>query len=153
MTEKVVIGTAEIMSLLPHRYPFLLVDKIIHLVDYEECTGIKCVTFNEPQFQGHFPGHPIMPGVMLVESMAQVASMMALIPEKRKGRNFEDSVVYLMSFSEVKFRKPVVPGDVTEIVTKKIQSRGNIWKFKGEVKVKGVVHAEATFNAFLMENK
>ena len=151
MKKECIADIVEIMDILPHRYPFLLVDKIIELVDYEKCVGIKCVSFNEPQFQGHFPGHPIMPGIMLVEAMAQVASLMALIPERRSGETFDDKVVYFMSLEEAKFRKPVVPGDVLEIVTEKIQHRGNIWKFKGTVLVDGVVHADAKFTALLKD--
>ena len=151
MTKTCIADVVKIMEILPHRYPFLLVDKIIELVDYEKCVGIKCVSFNEPQFQGHFPGHPIMPGVMLVEAMAQVASLMALMPERNNGETFDDKVVYFMSLEEAKFRKPVLPGSVLEIVTEKVQRRGDIWKFKGKIFVDGVLHADAKFTAVLMD--
>ncbi len=151
MKKKCVADTIEIMDVLPHRYPFLLVDKVIELVDYEKCVGIKCVSFNEPQFQGHFPQNPIMPGVMLIEAIVQVASLMALIPKSRNGDEFKDNLVYFLSLDEAKFRKPVVPGDVLEIVTEKIHSRGNVWKFKGKVFVDGILHAEAKFTSLMKE--
>lgn len=147
----VIADVNQISEVLPHRYPFLLVDKIVELEDYKTCVGIKCVTFNEPQFQGHFPGHPIMPGVMLVESMAQVASLMALIPYKRQGVGFGDKVVYFVSLEEAKFRRPVLPGDVLRIETEKLHSRGDMWKFYGKIIVDGKVHAEAKFTAILKD--
>ncbi len=147
----VIADITEINKILPHRYPFLLVDKVIELEDFTSCVGIKCVTFNEPHFQGHFPDHPIMPGVMLVESMAQVASLMALIPHKRQGIGFADKVVYFVSLEEVKFRRPVLPGDVLRIETEKIHSRGDIWKFSGKIIVDGKLHAEAKFTAILKD--
>ena len=148
---KEIMSLVDIMNLLPHRYPFLLVDKIIEIDDYKSCVGIKNVTYNEPQFQGHFPGHPIMPGVMLVESMAQVASLMALIPESKKGIDLDNKVIYFMSIDEVKFRKPVVPGDCLRIETKKIKSRGGIWKFSGRVLVGEDICTEAVFTACLTD--
>ncbi|MGB1360724.1 MAG: 3-hydroxyacyl-ACP dehydratase FabZ [Alphaproteobacteria bacterium] len=144
---EVIADLVEISKILPHRYPFLLVDKIIEIEEYESCVGIKNVTYNEPQFQGHFPGHPIMPGVMLVEAMAQVASLMALLPESKKGLSMDDKVIYFMSIDEVKFRRPVVPGDTLRIETKKIQTRGNIWSFYGRVLVDDKVCTEAKFKA------
>ncbi len=147
----VIADITEITKILPHRYPFLLVDKIIEIEEYQSCVGIKCVSFNEPQFQGHFPDHPIMPGVMLVESMAQVASLMALIPYKREGVGFNDKVVYFVSLEDAKFRRPVLPGDVLRIETKKVQSRGDVWKFSGKVLVEGKIHAEAKFTAILKD--
>ena len=149
---EVIADINDIMKLLPHRYPFLLVDKVIELTDYEKCVGIKNVTYNESQFQGHFPNHPIMPGVMLVEAMAQVASLMTLIPENKKGLNMDDKVIYFMSIDEVKFRKPVIPGDSLRIETEKIQSRGGIWKFYGRVMVDDKVCTEAKFKACLVDN-
>ncbi len=148
---KEIANLVDIMNLLPHRYPFLLVDKIIEIEDYKSCVGIKNVTCNEPQFQGHFPGHPIMPGVMLVESMAQVASLMTLIPESKTGMNMDDKVIYFMSIDEVKFRKPVVPGDCLRIETEKVKSRGRIWKFSGRILVDGNICTEAIFTACLAD--
>ena len=143
------IDAKEILDLIPHRYPFLLVDRIEEIVINQSCIGVKNITINEPFFPGHFPGHPIMPGVMLIEAMAQTASLMAMIPESRTGVNFDDNVVYFTSVDEAKFRKPVVPGDTLRIETTKIQRRGMIWKFQGKIFVDGVLHAEAKFTAML----
>ena len=120
---KEIINLVDIMNLLPHRYPFLLVDKIIEIDDYKSCVGIKNVTYNEPQFQGHFPGHPIMPGVMLVESMAQVASLMTLLPESKKGIDLDNKVISFMSLDCVTCRHPVVPVACLRNATKNINSR------------------------------
>lgn len=141
----------QIIDVLPHRYPFLLVDKVVELQDNQFCAGIKNVSFNEPQFQGHFPDHPIMPGVMLVEAMAQVATLMKLLPLKRAGEPIHKKVVYFMSFDDAKFRHPVVPGDILRIETEKIHSRKDMWKSYGKVIVNDKVYAEAKLNATLRD--
>src|SRR3989304_9769593 len=131
---------ADILKLLPHRYPFLMVDRIIDMDGDRSATGIKNVTANEPYFQGHFPGSPVMPGVLLIEGMAQTAGALCI------GANFADwagKAVYFMSIDKAKFRKPVVPGDVIEHHMKKLKNRGNIWKYWGESRVAGVKVAEA----------
>jgi 3-hydroxyacyl-[acyl-carrier-protein] dehydratase len=136
---------ARILTLLPHRYPFLLVDRILDMRGDESCVGIKNVTANEPQFQGHFPGRPIMPGVLLIEGMAQTAGALCVtsLPQVPK-------VVYFITIDKVKFRKPVVPGDVVEFHMRKLKRRGNMWWFRGEAKVAGALVAEAELGAVLV---
>ena len=142
------IDINRIMQLIPHRYPFLLIDRIVELVPDVRAVGIKNVTYNEPFFQGHFPGHPIMPGVLIVEAMAQTAAVMVMETLKRTA---EGVVVYFMSIDEARFRKPVVPGDSVHIHVEKQRQRGNVWKFRGEAKVGDVLMAEAVFTAMIME--
>jgi 3-hydroxyacyl-[acyl-carrier-protein] dehydratase len=138
-----------IMAALPHRYPFLMIDRIVELVANESATGIKCVTVNEPHFQGHFPAKPIMPGVLMIEAMAQTAAVLVLESGKLDP---EGKLVYFMSINEARFRRPVVPGDVLRIEVKKVRNRGNVWKFQGKAKVEGRTVAEATYSAMLVEN-
>jgi len=133
----------EIMQHLPHRYPFLLVDRIIDLQPGESITGIKNVTFNEPFFQGHFPGQPIMPGVLIIEAMAQVAGIAAF------SSGMEGKAVYFMSIEKAKFRRPVVPGDQLRLEIKVLQQRGNVWKFSGAATVDGKLASEADFTAMV----
>lgn len=133
----------EIMQYLPHRYPFLLVDRIIDLQPGKSITGIKNVTFNEPFFQGHFPGQPIMPGVLIVEAMAQVAGIAAF------NSGMEGKGVYFMSIEKAKFRRPVVPGDQLRLEIKILQQRGNVWKFSGAATVEGKLASEADFTAMV----
>jgi 3-hydroxyacyl-[acyl-carrier-protein] dehydratase len=141
------IGIQKIMHLLPHRYPFLLVDKIVDIRGSEFCIGIKNVTYNEPQFQGHFPGEPIMPGVMIIEGMAQAAGCAALVSS---GEGKPAKLVYFMTVDKARFRKPVVPGDVLEYHMTRINRRKNMWWFKGEAKVGGVICAEAELGAMIV---
>jgi 3-hydroxyacyl-[acyl-carrier-protein] dehydratase len=138
-----------IMAALPHRYPFLMIDRIVELVANESATGIKCVTVNEPHFQGHFPEKPIMPGVLMIEAMAQTAAVLVLESGKLDP---EGKLVYFMSISEARFRRPVVPGDVLRIEVKKIRNRGNVWKFEGKAKVDQRTVAEARYSAMLVDN-
>jgi len=145
---KTTLGTAdimEIMKLLPHRYPFLLVDKIIEIDGDDSAIGIKNVTANEPQFMGHFPGNPIMPGVLLIEAMAQTAG--AICARKVVG---ETSLVYFMTIDNARFRKPVVPGDRVEFHVVKQKQRGNIWKFHCDAMVDGQKVAEADVGAMMV---
>jgi 3-hydroxyacyl-[acyl-carrier-protein] dehydratase len=137
----------KIMHLLPHRYPFLLVDKIIEIKGAQSCIGIKNVTYNEPQFQGHFPGQPILPGVMIIEGMAQAAGCAALVSG---GAGERAKMVYFMTVDKAKFRKPVVPGDVLEYHMSLINRRKNMWWFKGVAKVAGTVCAEAELGAMII---
>jgi 3-hydroxyacyl-[acyl-carrier-protein] dehydratase len=137
----------KILELLPHRYPFLLVDKIIEMKGDESCIGIKNVTFNEPQFNGHFPGQPVMPGVMLIEGMAQTAGAMCVASKLGKAR---PKIVYFMTIEKAKFRKPVVPGDVVEYHMTKLKHRANMWWYRGEAKVGGKIACEAEVSAMLV---
>jgi len=138
-----------IMDVLPHRYPFLLVDRIIEVEGQERIVGIKNVTINEPFFQGHFPGHPIMPGVLIIEAMAQVGGM--LLMSHFEGQDISDKVVYFMSLDNVKFRRPVVPGDQIRFELEMVQFRGKTCKMKGVGYVDGQVVAEAEMMAMVTE--
>lgn len=137
----------EIMQHLPHRYPFLLVDRIIDIHPGKDITGIKNVTFNEPFFQGHFPGQPIMPGVLIIEAMAQVAGIAAF------SSGMEGKAVYFMSIEKAKFRRPVVPGDQLRLEIKVLQQRGNVWKFSGAATVDGKLVSEADFTAMVTDKE
>ncbi len=143
------LDIARIMDTLPHRYPFLLVDRIIEVEGQQRIVGIKNVTINEPFFQGHFPGHPVMPGVLIIEAMAQVGGM--LLMSYFEGQNVEDKVVYFMSLDNVKFRRPVVPGDQIRFELEMIQFRGKTCKMKGVGYVDGQMVAEAEMMATVVE--
>ncbi|MBI4655055.1 MAG: 3-hydroxyacyl-ACP dehydratase FabZ [Nitrospirae bacterium] len=141
------MSTREIQKILPHRYPFLLIDKIIELEPGVKAVGIKNVTINEPFFQGHFPNFPIMPGVLIIEAMAQVAGVLAF----RSGA--EGNSVYFMSIEKAKFRKPVFPGDQLRFEIKVIQVRNNIWRLSGGAFVDGKLVSEAEFTAMVSERE
>jgi len=143
-----VIDVNAIMKMIPHRYPMLLIDRIIDVIKGESCTGIKNVTANEPCFQGHFPGHPIMPGVLIIEAMAQTSA--TLVVHSLDGVSCDTHVVYFMTVENAHFRKPVVPGDRLYINVKKERQRGQVWKFRGEAFVDGVLVAEAIYTAMLV---
>ena len=144
------INIEEIIKLIPHRYPLLLLDKVIAMEKNKSVTGVKNVTFNEPHFAGHFPEKPIMPGVLIVEAMAQTSAIMVA---KSSDFNPEDKLVYFMSINNVKFRKPVVPGDVLELHIEVVKNRGAVWMFKGNAIVEGVKVAEAEFRAMMIDKK
>ena len=133
----------DIMKKLPHRYPFLLVDRIIAMEANVSITGVKNVTINEPFFQGHFPGQPIMPGVLIIEAMAQVGGVLAF------STGTDAKSVFFMSIEKAKFRKPVVPGDQMKMELRVVQQRGNVWKLSGVARVDDKVVAEADFTAML----
>ena len=137
------LNNNEIRKLLPHRYPFLLVDKILDIDPKVKATGLKNVTFNEPFFQGHFPDNPIMPGVLIVEAMAQVSGILAF----KSGA--EGNAVYFMSIEKAKFRRPVVPGDQLRFEVSILQQRNKVWKFSGQTFVDDKVVAEAEFTAMV----
>jgi 3-hydroxyacyl-[acyl-carrier-protein] dehydratase len=142
-----VMTVQEIEKFLPHRHPFLLVDRIVELEPGKRVVGVKCVTANENFFVGHFPGHPVMPGVLILEALAQCSAIMALKsmpPEKRAGK-----VIYFMSIDGARFRKPVVPGDRLELHCEMLRSKASLMKTKGEAKVDGQVVAEGEFMAML----
>ena len=137
-----------VMEMIPHRYPILLVDRILEFEPGERAVGLKNVTFNEPHFQGHFPQFPVMPGVLIVEAMAQTSACLVV---KTLGEEALGKLVYFMSIEEAKFRKPVTPGDALHIHVQKIQNRRNVWKFSGKAIVDDQVCAEAVFSAMLMD--
>ena len=141
------MDSAQIMRLLPHRYPMLLVDRVIEVVRGERIVGIKNVTVNEPFFQGHFPGHPIMPGVLLVEAMAQVGGLLLL----DEIEDPEEKVLYFMTMDRVKFRRPVTPGDTVTLEAEVLQLRGEVCKMRGQASVQGNIAAEAEFKARIMD--
>ena len=142
-----VLNTLDIMKLLPHRYPFLLVDRITEFEDGKRIVGVKNVTINEPFFQGHFPGHPIMPGVLILESMAQVGGIYAYLA-KKVGDN---QVTYFLGIDKAKFRKPVLPGDVLQLDLELLKTRRGIYCFKGKALVDGKLVAEAELKATFMD--
>jgi len=137
-----------IMELLPHRYPFLLVDKIRDMVGDQSAVGIKNVTINEPFFQGHFPKYPVMPGVLIIEALAQTAGALCV---NNSGHTNIPHIVYFMGIDKAKFRKPVVPGDQLHLHVSKLRSRGPVWRFYGEARVNDQVVAEAEISAMIVD--
>lgn len=135
-----------VLELLPHRYPMLMIDRIIEMNKDESAIGIKNVTNNEPFFQGHFPGHPVMPGVLIVEAMAQTAGALVI---NHLGTSGSNQLVYFMTVDRARFRKPVVPGDVLHVHVTKLQSRGTVWKYRGEGRVNGQLVAECELGAMI----
>ena len=140
----------QIQKLIPHRYPFLMIDRAVNIVEGKSILGIKNVTMNEPFFVGHFPNHPVMPGVLIVEAMAQAAAVLVV---HTMGESAHGKVVYFMSVEEAKFRRPVTPGDVLMFHCETQRSRGNVWKFSGIAMVDGVRVAEAVYSAMIMDEK
>jgi 3-hydroxyacyl-[acyl-carrier-protein] dehydratase len=142
------LNIKDIQKLLPHRYPFLLVDRIIEMEPGIRALGIKNVTINEGFFQGHFPEQPIMPGVLIIEALAQVAGVLAFCSEASEGRS-----VYFMSIEKAKFRRPVLPGDQLKLEVKILQRRGNVWKFSGSAVVEQKLATEAEFTAMVTDKE
>jgi 3-hydroxyacyl-[acyl-carrier-protein] dehydratase len=145
------LGTADtrrVQQLLPHRYPFLLVDRIIDMKGDESAVGIKSVSVNEPFFQGHFPDFPVMPGVLIIEGIAQTAGALCV---HHLNASYKPQLVYFMGIDRAKFRKPVLPGDQLHYHVKKIRARGRAWRFYGEAKVNGQVVAEAEVSAMILD--
>ncbi len=142
--------SARIMRAIPHRYPFLMIDRVVDVVRDRSAIGIKNVSVNEPFFEGHFPQHKVMPGVLIIESMAQTAAVLVVetLGEAAAGR-----VVYFMSIERAKFRRPVVPGDQLRIHVDKERNRGNVWKFHAIARVDGSEVAEATYAAMIMDRQ
>ncbi|WP_439648310.1 3-hydroxyacyl-ACP dehydratase FabZ [Acuticoccus kalidii] len=153
MTEaKRTVETVEIrdvLKYLPHRYPFLMIDRVIDIDQDNFGIGIKNVTINEPQFQGHFPTEPVMPGVLLIEGMAQTAGVLCVLAQ---GQDESPKLVYFMTIDKAKFRKPVVPGDVVAYHMTKERQRGNIWRFHGEAIVRDQVVAQADVSAMIVRD-
>jgi 3-hydroxyacyl-[acyl-carrier-protein] dehydratase len=140
------VDIADIMRLIPHRYPFLLVDRVIAIRGDDSAIGIKNVTINEPQFQGHFPGNPVFPGVLLIEGMAQTAGVICM---HALGKRAEGAAVYFLTIDKAKFRKRVLPGDTVEYHVTKTARRKNMWWYRGEAKVGGQIAAEAEVGAMI----
>jgi 3-hydroxyacyl-[acyl-carrier-protein] dehydratase len=156
MTEQQLQSTAiesidilQIMQMIPHRYPFLMIDRVIDLRVDEGAVGVKNVSINEPHFQGHFPRQPVMPGVLIIEAMAQTAAV--LVVETLEGAA-AGKLVYFMTIEEARFRRPVFPGDTLKVHVTKLRNRRNAWKFRGEARVEGTLMAEATFSAMIMDD-
>ncbi len=142
------IDIAGIMHAIPHRHPFLMIDRVVEVVPNASAIGVKNVSVNESYFQGHFPHHPVMPGVLIIESMAQTAAVLVV---ETLGPGARGKVVYFMSVEQAKFRRPVVPGDQLRIHVVKQRSRGNVWKFHAIARVDGTSVAEATYAAMIMD--
>jgi 3-hydroxyacyl-[acyl-carrier-protein] dehydratase len=142
------LDIARIMHAIPHRFPMLMIDRMEDIVLAESAVGIKNVSVNEPYFQGHFPNHPIMPGVMIIEAMAQTSAVLVV---ETLGPQAAGKLVYFMSIESAKFRRPVVPGDQLRIHVSKLRSRGNVWKFNGVARVDGVSVAEAVYAAMILD--
>ena len=137
-----------IQQMIPHRYPFLMIDKVVDIVPNASAVGIKNVSINEPYFAGHFPQRPVMPGVLIIEAMAQTAAVLVV---QTLGRGAEGKLVYFMSVDNARFRRPVLPGDTLHVRVSKQRNRGTVWKFAGEALVEGRLAAEATYTAMLMD--
>ena len=144
-----VIEIGRIMEMIPHRYPFLMIDRIIETVPDSNATAVKNVTIDEPFFQGHFPSHPVMPGVLIIEAMAQTAAVLVV---HTLGEKSEGKLVYFTSIETARFRKPVTPGDSLRIHVQKERNRGGLWKFSGKAVVDGAVVAESTFSAMILDD-
>lgn len=144
---KETIDINQIMSMIPHRYPFLLIDRVTDFILNESIVGIKNITINEPQFTGHFPKRPIMPGVLIIEAMAQLSAVLVAM----SMNSTEDKEVYFMSIEESKFRKVVEPGDSLLMRASIVQNRGAVWKFKATAETEGKIAAEARFTAMVKD--
>lgn len=143
-----IIEIDRIQRMIPHRFPMLMIDRVVDMVPDERATGIKNVSINEWYFQGHFPSEPVMPGVFIIEAMAQTAAVLVVAT---LGPDREGSLVYFMSIDQARFRRPVVPGDQLHVLVEKQRRRGNVWKFTGTATVNGLVMAEATYAAMIRD--
>lgn len=146
---KIVLDINQIMQMLPHRYPMLMVDKVIEISD-NSLVAVKNITINEGVFSGHFPGHPVFPGVLIIEAMAQAAGVYVI---HKKNIDPQKNVVYFMSIEDAAFRKPVLPGDSMHLHIEILKNRGKIWKMQGEAKVDGVRVANAIFSAMIVDKQ
>src|SRR5438105_12471872 len=143
------VDVQRIMEMIPHRHPFLMIDKVVDMVANERATGVKNVSINEGYFQGHFPARPVMPGVLIIEAMAQTAAVLVV---HTLGPEAEGKLVYFMSVDHARFRQPVVPGDCLHVRVTKQRHRGNGWKFEGRAEVRGQLMAEAVFAAMILSD-
>ena len=143
------VDVQRIMEMIPHRHPFLMIDKVVDMVANERATGIKSVSINESFFQGHFPARPVMPGVLIIEAMAQTAAVLVV---HTLGPESEGKLVYFMSVDNARFRRPVFPGDRLDVHVTKQRHRGNVWKFEGKAKVGDNLMAEAVFAAMILND-
>jgi len=143
------IDVQRVMQMIPHRHPFLMIDKVVDVVPNARATGIKNVSINEHFFQGHFPTRPVMPGVLIIEAMAQTAAVLVV---HTLGPEAEGKLVYFMSVDNARFRRPVFPGDVLHVRVNKQRNRGNVWKFEGRAEVRGQLAAEAVFAAMILDD-
>jgi len=143
------IDIQRIMKMIPHRHPFLMIDKVVDTVAHERATGIKNVSINESYFQGHFPTRPVMPGVLIIEAMAQTAAVLVV---HTLGPASEGKLVYFMSIDNARVRRPVLPGDCLRVRVTKQRNRGNVWKFEGRAEVGGQLAAEAVFAAMILDD-
>jgi 3-hydroxyacyl-[acyl-carrier-protein] dehydratase len=143
------IDIQRIMQMIPHRHPFLMIDKVVDVIANECATGIKNVSINENFFQGHFPTRPVMPGVLIIEAMAQTAAVLVV---HTLGPKSEGKLVYFMSVDNARFRRPVFPGDRLDVHVVKQRNRGNVWKFEGRAKVGDELMAEAVFAAMILDD-
>lgn len=139
----------QIMDLIPHRPPFLMIDRVTDIVSGASAVGIKEVRADEDYFRGHFPGHPIMPGVLIIEAMAQTSAVLVVESAGKQGGN----LVYFMSIDQARFRKPVFPGDRLSLHVERQHSRGRVWRFRGEARVDGELKAEAVYSAMIVKEK
>ena len=142
------VDILRIMEMIPHRYPFLMIDRVEDIIPDTSAVGIKNVTINEPFFAGHFPRRPVMPGVLIIEAMAQTAAVLVV---QTLGSASEGKLVYFMTVDEARFRKPVMPGDTLHVHVTKERNRRNVWKFRGEAKVNGTLVAEAIYAAMILD--
>jgi 3-hydroxyacyl-[acyl-carrier-protein] dehydratase len=143
------IDLERIMQMIPHRHPFLMIDKVVDVVANQQATGVKFVSSRENYFQGHFPARPVMPGVLIIEAMAQTAAVLVV---HTLGPESEGKLVYFMSVDNARFRRPVFPGDRLDVYVVKQRNRGNVWRFEGQAKVGGNVMAEAVFAAMILDD-
>ncbi len=143
------VAIERVMAMIPHRFPFLMIDRVIDLIPDCSATGVKNVSINEPQFQGHFPRHPVMPGVLVIEAMAQSAAVLVV---ETLGPEFEGKLVYFMGVDRARFRKPVTPGDVMMVHVRKEHRRGRVWKFRSVAKVDGRAVADANYSAMILDS-
>ena len=141
------VDIMQIMAAIPHRYPFLMIDRMVEVVTGASAIGIKNVSINEPFFQGHFPAKPVMPGVLIIEAMAQTAAALVVLT---LGGDFDGKLVYFMTIDNAKFRRPVEPGDQLRVHVVKERQRGNVYRFRGIARVDGVSVAEANYSAMIM---